>query len=144
MWYVNALSTLALMAIEFIQEHRRIIFVVHSLGGLVTERALQGSETNAEKHLRQIEDAALGIVFLGTPHAGSDLAPFAKAVGKLLSLAGKRVNTTGYAEKRLANASRCRRMVWSMASTARGEPEAHANHLLLRGIWITRCWEVCR
>jgi hypothetical protein len=81
------------MATEFVQEHRQIIFVVHSLGSLVTERALQGSETNAEKHLRQIEDAALGIVFLGAPHTGSGFAPFAKAVGKSLGLAGKRVDT---------------------------------------------------
>lgn len=47
---------------------------------------------SAESHLRTIEQNALGIAFLGTPHSGSDFAPYAKAIGNLLSLAGKRVN----------------------------------------------------
>ncbi|KAF2249300.1 hypothetical protein BU26DRAFT_316007 [Trematosphaeria pertusa] len=74
-------------------EDRKIVFVAHSLGGLVVERALQLSENSAEKHLRQIENSTVGIAFLGTPHAGSGFAPFAKSVGKALSFLGKRVNT---------------------------------------------------
>ncbi|KAI9695703.1 MAG: hypothetical protein M1820_008466 [Bogoriella megaspora] len=73
-------------------EERKIIFVVHSLGGLVTERALQLSESNAEKHLTQIERNTLGIVFLGTPHTGSGLAPFATSVARALKRIGKGVN----------------------------------------------------
>lgn len=73
-------------------EGRPIIFIAHSLGGLVVERALQLSMDSAESHLRNIEQKTLGIAFLGTPHSGSDFAPFAKAVGNLLSLVGKRVN----------------------------------------------------
>lgn len=59
----------------------------------MVERALQLSENSAEKHLRQIENSTVGIAFLGTPHAGSGFAPFAKSVGKALSFLGKRVNT---------------------------------------------------
>ena len=54
-------------------EFRRIIFVAHSLGGLVTEQALIHSKNSAEKHLNQIECCTIGIVFLGVPHCGSDL-----------------------------------------------------------------------
>ncbi|KAK2731053.1 hypothetical protein FQN57_003639, partial [Myotisia sp. PD_48] len=74
-------------------ENRSLIFVVHSLGGLVTERALQISETHAEQHLRQIESSTIGILFLGTPHSGSGFAPFAKTVAQTLRAIGKRVNT---------------------------------------------------
>ncbi|KIM98334.1 hypothetical protein OIDMADRAFT_128525 [Oidiodendron maius Zn] len=75
------------------KDDRSIIFVVHSLGGLVTEKALQLSENNAETHLRQIEACTIGILFLGTPHSGSGFAPFAKSVAQALKIAGKRVNT---------------------------------------------------
>ncbi|KAK2730723.1 hypothetical protein FQN57_004185, partial [Myotisia sp. PD_48] len=74
-------------------EGRALIFIVHSLGGLVVERALQYSKDSAEQHLHQIECHTSGIVFLGTPHSGSDFALFAKAVARTLGLVGKWVNT---------------------------------------------------
>ena len=55
---------------------RPIMFIAHSLGGLVVKRALLISqETTSEKteHLRSIAVSAIGIIFLGTPHKGSDL-----------------------------------------------------------------------
>ncbi|MCJ1425649.1 hypothetical protein MMC29_003549, partial [Sticta canariensis] len=57
-------------------ESRKIIFVAHSLGGLVTQRALSHSR-DAGKHLRQIERCTVGIVFLGVPHCGADLESWA-------------------------------------------------------------------
>ena len=33
------------------------------------------------------------MIFLGTPHTGSDFAPFAKVVAKILEASGKRVNS---------------------------------------------------
>jgi len=58
-------------------EVRPILFVAHSLGGLVTEHALNYSRTAIEKHLHQIERYTQGVVFLGVPHCGSDLAAWA-------------------------------------------------------------------
>ena len=58
-------------------ESRKIIFVAHSLGGLVTEQALTHSKNSAEPHLNQIERDTVGIVFLGVPHCGSDLEAWA-------------------------------------------------------------------
>ncbi|KAF1951309.1 hypothetical protein CC80DRAFT_395828, partial [Byssothecium circinans] len=89
----NLVGHLAGVREETQKEGQKIIFVAHSLGGLVVERAIQISEANAEQHLRQIERSTIGILFLGTPHSGSDFAPFSKAVGTVLGLAGKRVNT---------------------------------------------------
>ena len=54
------------------------MFVAHSLGGLVTQDCLWTSRNNAEKHLRQVGSCTLGILFLGTPHHGADLAAWAK------------------------------------------------------------------
>ena len=56
---------------------RPIIFVAHSLGGLVVKRALiysEGIRGNHTQHLRSIFVSTYGILFLGTPHRGSDIA----------------------------------------------------------------------
>jgi hypothetical protein len=48
--------------------------VVHSLGGLVTECALNLSKASPETDIPLIEEHTVGIAFLGTPHHGSDYA----------------------------------------------------------------------
>ncbi|KAL8912866.1 MAG: hypothetical protein Q9171_002244 [Xanthocarpia ochracea] len=56
---------------------RPIIWVAHSLGGLVVKRALiYSAEIRGMKteHLRSIFVSTYGILFLGTPHHGSDVA----------------------------------------------------------------------
>ena len=58
-------------------EERKIIFVAHSLGGLVTEQALTYSKNSAELHLKQVERDTIGVVFLGVPHCGSNLEAWA-------------------------------------------------------------------
>ncbi len=67
------------------------MFVVHSLGGLVTKKALCISETTVESHLKQADTFTIAVAFLGTPHRGSGLAPFAEVIANILS-AGMRVN----------------------------------------------------
>ena len=67
-------------------ETRKILFVAHSLGGLVTEYALGHSRNTAERHLRQIERCTAGIVFLGVPHHGSDLASWGKFGTQMVSI----------------------------------------------------------
>ncbi|MCJ1434246.1 hypothetical protein MMC27_003613 [Xylographa pallens] len=65
---------------------RRIVFVAHSLGGLVVEKALCLSQHKAEPHLRRIAESSMGLIFFGTPHLGADLAAWAKAGAGLASL----------------------------------------------------------
>ena len=74
------------------QEDRKIVFVAHSLGGLVTQDCLNLSRSNAEKHLQQISCCTIGIVFLGTPHHGADTAAWAK-FGATIANTIKHVNT---------------------------------------------------
>ncbi|KAK5074664.1 hypothetical protein LTR64_000868 [Lithohypha guttulata] len=67
---------------------RPIIFVVHSLGGLVTKQCLIYSRSidhpNSE-HLRSIFVSTYGILFMGTPHLGSDLAKWGTLLQSIAS-----------------------------------------------------------
>lgn len=72
-------------------ETRKILFVAHSLGGLVTEHALSHSRNVVEQHLRQVEHCTAGIVFLGVPHCGADLASWAAFGTRMVSIL-KRAN----------------------------------------------------
>ncbi|KAH7370320.1 Alpha/Beta hydrolase protein [Rhexocercosporidium sp. MPI-PUGE-AT-0058] len=65
---------------------RPLIFVTHSLGGLVCKEAILLSRNNPESHLRGIFDCTNGIVFMGTPHKGSWMADWAKIPASALGL----------------------------------------------------------
>lgn len=47
------------------------------------EKALSLSLSRSEAHLKQLERHTIGIVFLGTPHHGSDLASWAAVCVKI-------------------------------------------------------------
>jgi len=53
-----------------------IMFVAHSMGGLVVANALSQSQTSNEPGIKAIADHTIGTVFLGTPFNGSDLATY--------------------------------------------------------------------
>ena len=56
---------------------RPIIFICHSLGGIIVKRALAYSESRKTKgieHLHSIYVSTFAVLFLGTPHAGSSIA----------------------------------------------------------------------
>ncbi|GLI73233.1 hypothetical protein PoHVEF18_001447 [Penicillium ochrochloron] len=65
---------------------RPIIFVCHSLGGLVVKRALIYSRSLSNEkteHLRSVYVSTFGILFLGTPHNGSDIAKWGLLLHKI-------------------------------------------------------------
>lgn len=76
-----------------LQASQGIIFVAHSLGGLVVKKALIISEMSAEDHLKEIEKHVIGVAFLGTPHRGSDMASFTLAMANIVKMSGRSVNT---------------------------------------------------
>ncbi|KAL8870209.1 MAG: hypothetical protein Q9174_003693 [Haloplaca sp. 1 TL-2023] len=68
---------------------RPIIWVAHSLGGLVIKRALIHSSEirgNKTEHLRSIFVSTFGILFLGTPHHGSDVAQWGNRLEWICSI----------------------------------------------------------
>jgi len=65
---------------------RPIVFVAHSLGGLVVKRALiYSSEVrgNYMEHLRSVYVSTYGILFLGTPRLGADLTKWHSRLGRI-------------------------------------------------------------
>ncbi|KAF2635430.1 hypothetical protein P280DRAFT_484655 [Massarina eburnea CBS 473.64] len=50
---------------------RPIIFVAHSLGGIMVKETLRRSEISREPSIRDTIQSTVGVVFLGTPHRGS-------------------------------------------------------------------------
>ncbi|KXX79794.1 Vegetative incompatibility protein HET-E-1 [Madurella mycetomatis] len=65
---------------------RPLIFVAHSLGGLVCKKAILLSRNNPGAHLRGIFDCTRGIAFMGTPHKGSWMAGWAKIPASTIGL----------------------------------------------------------
>ncbi|CAI7618959.1 unnamed protein product [Penicillium glandicola] len=66
--------------------NRPIIFICHSLGGLIVKQALIYSRSlSSEKteHLRSVYVSTFGILFLGTPHNGSDIAKWGLLLHKI-------------------------------------------------------------
>jgi hypothetical protein len=62
---------------------RPICFVTHSLGGLLVKQMLRNADSLTAE-FRPFRAATRGVVFLGTPHTGSDLARVAGYLGALL------------------------------------------------------------
>jgi Cdc6-like AAA superfamily ATPase len=60
------------------QEQTPLIFVAHSMGGLVCKDALLTSQRSPSKGLQSISAATIGVCFMGTSHSGSGLARWAK------------------------------------------------------------------
>ncbi|KAE9578200.1 hypothetical protein CGMCC3_g5809 [Colletotrichum fructicola] len=70
-------------------EQRPIMFVGHSLGGLVIKTALLNSYMADIDHLEEqksIELSTYAVMFLGTPHRGSEGARLAKVLTTILSI----------------------------------------------------------
>ncbi|KAL2056045.1 hypothetical protein ABVK25_003687 [Lepraria finkii] len=63
---------------------RPLVFVAHSMGGIVCQDALLKSRGSADQHTQRILQQTQGIVFMGTPHCGSGLAEWAVVGSKFL------------------------------------------------------------
>lgn len=89
---INLLSDLADLRSNLNDESVPVIFVVHSLGGIVVKDALNKSSSTENPRLKSIAPATYGIVFLGTPHHGSKSASIGKLAYKISAFAAKSPN----------------------------------------------------
>lgn len=75
---------------------RPIVFVCHSLGGLVVKQALivANSYKHNERHptLAAIFMHTAGVIFMGTPHRGSSKEPYGDVIAKIAKLALQQPN----------------------------------------------------
>ncbi|KAF8536938.1 hypothetical protein BDD12DRAFT_848775 [Trichophaea hybrida] len=65
------------------EKHRPILFVCHSLGGLLIKQALVNAQTNAL--YGNIRKATSGLMFFGTPHCGGNGVALGQCVANILS-----------------------------------------------------------
>ncbi|KAK5658169.1 hypothetical protein OQA88_2142 [Cercophora sp. LCS_1] len=71
--------------------HRPIVFLAHSLGGIVVKRALILANEKHNDTSHDIVDATRGIVFFGTPHRGSDVADSLAPLHKITSIGWRKL-----------------------------------------------------
>lgn len=70
----NVLETLA--SYEF--GGRPIIFICHSLGGLLVKQILRTARESTDEDWQKIGERCVGVIFIATPHSGSSLAGLLK------------------------------------------------------------------
>ncbi len=63
---------------------RPLIFITHSLGGLVVKQLLRHGYDFGNPDWRKMVGQTKGIVFLSTPHSGADIANWMKYIGGVL------------------------------------------------------------
>ncbi|KAK4888605.1 hypothetical protein LTR27_012500 [Elasticomyces elasticus] len=66
---------------------RPIVFICHSLGGIVVKKALIVAHNRSPSYYKDILDSVQGIVFMGVPHAGAGIARLGALFSKLLQMA---------------------------------------------------------
>ncbi|KAF7171952.1 hypothetical protein CNMCM5623_004227 [Aspergillus felis] len=67
---------------------RPLIFVAHSLGGIVVKEMLRRSQSSDEAEIQNIVQCTRGVIFFGTPHRGSaEMAALGDVVRKIASVA---------------------------------------------------------
>ncbi|KXX73725.1 Protein SERAC1 [Madurella mycetomatis] len=64
---------------------RPIVFIGHSLGGIIIKSAISTANTARENELYDIATATKGIVFFGTPHRGADSAKWLGSIANVVS-----------------------------------------------------------
>ncbi|KAK3365350.1 Alpha/Beta hydrolase protein [Lasiosphaeria ovina] len=72
---------------------RPIIFIGHSLGGIVIKQALTFA-THSETKWKGIVESTKGVVFFGTPHRGADAARWGHTIADIVSTATHRPPAT--------------------------------------------------
>ena len=65
---------------------RRLLFVTHSLGGLLVKQLLRTAYEFQQPEWKALAENTKGVMFLSTPHQGSDLANVASAFKTLVRL----------------------------------------------------------
>ncbi|KAK1771351.1 hypothetical protein QBC33DRAFT_444098 [Phialemonium atrogriseum] len=76
----------ALEAIRRAKPTRPLLFVVHSLGGIIVKELLRRSSglCQGQKRLRAVFESTIGIMFFGTPHGGADPRRFLQHAAEMV------------------------------------------------------------
>lgn len=65
---------------------RDLVFIGHSLGGIIVKEVLRRSEIDPDEKVKKLYNATTGVLFFGTPHRGSpDWASFGEGISIMAS-----------------------------------------------------------
>ena len=82
------LADTAINIVDLLDEHsigeRPVFFVTHSMGGLVVKQLLRHANDFGNRSWKKIVDRTRGIVYLSTPHSGSDIACWIGHIGNFV------------------------------------------------------------
>ena len=75
---------IALEAERRMEPSRPVLFIAHSLGGIIVKQTLRRSSGChvSQPHLRGVFDSTIGIMFFGTPHSGADPRGFLQRIAE--------------------------------------------------------------
>ncbi|KAJ5903949.1 hypothetical protein N7504_006332 [Penicillium tannophilum] len=79
----SLMHDLSLARLRQKSNRRPLIFVAHSLGGLVTEQTLVCARESPHQHHKDLLESTFAITFMGTPHVGSAQANWATPLTRL-------------------------------------------------------------
>lgn len=79
----RATNVLSLLNTKKIGE-RPVLFITHSMGGLLVKQMLRNIYDFAQPEWKKIGEQIRGIVFISTPHSGSDIATWLDFMGAML------------------------------------------------------------
>lgn len=82
---MNLIDAIVSLRQDDIEKKRPIIFVCHSLGGIVVKQALVHAVLHPELY-GAIPKATIGLMFFGTPHGGGNRAAAAERVCTIISV----------------------------------------------------------
>ncbi|KAJ5628167.1 hypothetical protein N7490_010395 [Penicillium lividum] len=88
----SLMHDLSLARLRLRSNQRPLIFVAHSLGGLVTEQTLLCARESPHQHHKDLFKSTFAIAFMGTPHVGSAQANWATPLTRLARVL-RRTNT---------------------------------------------------
>ncbi|KAK3681661.1 hypothetical protein B0T22DRAFT_445276 [Podospora appendiculata] len=79
---------------QYCGARRPIIWLGHSLDGLVIKEAITHASTNAKRYpdLGDIYTATIDVLFMGTPHRGSGTESLGQMVAKVAKVVGRHPN----------------------------------------------------
>jgi pimeloyl-ACP methyl ester carboxylesterase len=80
----RAINALVLLETRGVGKEKPVVFITHSLGGLLVKEMLRKATDGSVREGEKLAHHTRGVVFLSTPHSGSDLANFVDFLKVLL------------------------------------------------------------
>ncbi|KAI9840817.1 MAG: hypothetical protein M1837_001290 [Sclerophora amabilis] len=71
-----------------LEQQRPLIFLAHSMGGLVVKQALVYAHNDGRFHI--LEESTIGVMFFGTPHRGTEQIKYGGVLQRLANIMKKR------------------------------------------------------